>query len=129
MTKLSPSTQAEYRLLNEWSLFYKVSTPFEGMDSTNKDYEFYDKISDNNDTNDNNNKKNIGEKAIATTSKTKNNLGNSKGYFMSVRPPKMNYSTVIIKPSSKGAADRKKETLSDKAKDVEESIKRGLHID
>ncbi|MCC2649481.1 MAG: hypothetical protein K0R16_2287 [Nitrososphaeraceae archaeon] len=103
---------------------------FEGMDISNKDSESYDKISDNNDTNDNNNKRNIGEKAIATTSKTKNNLGDSKGYFMSVRPPKINYSTIIIKPSSKGAAaDRKKETLSDKAKDVEESIKRGLHID
>ena len=99
------------------------------MDSTNKDSGFYDKIRDNNDTNDNNNKKNIGEKAIATTSKTKNNLGYSKGYFMSVRPPKINYSTIIIKPSSKGAAaDRKNETLSDKAKDIEESIKRGLHI-
>jgi hypothetical protein len=55
--------------------------PFQGMDSTNKDYEFYGKIRANNE------------------------------------------------PSSKGAADRKKETLSDKAKDVEESIKRGLHID
>jgi hypothetical protein len=103
--------------------------PFEGMGSTNKDYESYGKIRDNNDTNDNNNKKNIGEKAIETTSKTKNNSGDSKGYFMSARPPKINYSTIIIKPSSKGAADRKKETLSDKAKDVEESIKRGLHID
>src|ERR671919_977184 len=104
--------------------------PFEGMDSTNKDYESYGKIRDNNDTNDNNNKKNIGEKAIETTPKTKNNSGDSKGYFMNVRPPKINYSTIIIKPSSKGAADDgKKEILSDKAKDVEESIKRSLHID
>lgn len=103
--------------------------PFEGMGSTNEDYKSYGKVRDNNDTNENNNKKNIGEKAIATTSKTKNNLEDYKGYFMSVRPPKINYSTIIIKPSSKGAAeDRKKETLSDKAKDVEESIKRGLHI-
>jgi hypothetical protein len=99
------------------------------MSSNNEDYKSYGKIRNNNYTNENNNKKNIEEKAIATTSKTENNSEDSKDYFMSVRPPKINYSTIIIKPSSKGAADRKKETLSDKAKDVEESIKRGLHID
>jgi len=98
------------------------------MGDTNEDYKSRGKIRDNNGTNDNNNN-NTGGKAISTTSKTKNNLEGYKGYFMSVRPPKINYSTIIIKPSSKGTADdRKKETLSDKAKDVEESIKRSLHI-
>ena len=85
--------------------------PFEGMGSTNKDYESYGKIRDNNDTNDNNNKKNIGEKAIETTSKTKNNSGDSKGYFMSARPPKINYSTIIIKPSSKGGSRQEKRNI------------------
>ena len=96
------------------------------MDSTNEDHKSHDKSRDKIGTNDNNN--NIGTKTISTTSKTKNNLEDYKGYFMSVRPPKINYSTIIFKPSSKGTADGKKETLSDKAKDVEESIKRSLHI-
>lgn len=101
------------------------------MDSTNEDNKSYGKITENNDTNDNNNNNNTGKKAISTTSKTKNNLEDNKGYFMRVRPPRINYSTIIIKPSSKegAAADGKKETLSDKAKDVEESIKHSLHID
>jgi hypothetical protein len=106
--------------------------PLEGMGSTNDDPKSHGKMMrDNNGTNNNNN--NTGGKAISTTSKTKNNLEGYKGYFMSVKPPTINYSTIIIKPSSKGGAtttadDGKKETLSDKAKDVEKSIKRGLHI-
>jgi hypothetical protein len=102
------------------------------MGSTNDDPRSHGRMMrDNNGTNDNNN--NSGGKAISTTSKTKNNLEDYKGYFMSVRPPKINYSTIIIKPSSKGAVaatadEGKKETLADKAKDVEESIKRSLHI-
>ena len=101
--------------------------PLKSMGSTNEDYKSYGKMRGNY-TNDGNN--NTGKKVISTRSKTKNNLGDNKGYFMSVRPPKINYSTIIIKPSSKvgAAADGKKETLSDKAKDIEESIKRGLHI-
>jgi hypothetical protein len=102
--------------------------PLKGMDSTNKDYKSDGKMRDKNYSNDNNN--NTGGKAISTTSKTKNNLEDYKDYFMIIRPPKINYSTIIVKPSSKGAADDgKKEILSDKAKDVEESIKRSLHID
>jgi hypothetical protein len=124
--------QQRIKLLNELSLFYKVSMPLEGMgcSSTDEDYKSPSKLRDDNGTNDNNN--NTGGKAISTTSKTKNKLEDYKGYFMNVRPPKINYSTIIIKPSSKGAADdgkKEKETLSDKAKDVEESIKRSLHID
>jgi hypothetical protein len=116
--------------LNELSVFYKVLIPLEGMGSTNEDYKSHGKMRDNNGTNDNN----VGGKAISTTSKAKNNLEGYKGYFMIVKPPKINYSTIIIKPSSKGGAttttadDGKKETLSDKAKDVEESLKRSLHI-
>jgi hypothetical protein len=122
--------QQRIKLLNELSLFYKVSMPLEGMDSsTSEDYKSPSKLRDDNGTNYNN----IGGKAISTTSKTKNKLEDYKGYFMNVRPPKINYSTIIIKPSSKGATTtddekKEKETLSDKAKDVEESIKRSLHI-
>jgi hypothetical protein len=75
------------------------------MDSTNEDYKSHGKIKDSNYTNNNNN--NTGEKTISTTSKTKNNLGDYRGYFMSVRPPKINYSTIIIKPSSSRSSSRR----------------------
>ena len=59
-----------------------------------------------------------------------NNREESKNYFMKVKPPKINYSTIIIKPSSKGGVEEgKKESLSNKAKEVKESIERGLHIE
>ena len=46
-----------------------------------------------------------------------NNPEESKNYFMKVSPPKINYSTIIIKPSSKGGVEEgKKESLSNKAK-------------
>ena len=49
---------------------------------------------------------------------------------MKVNPPKINYSTIIIKPSSKGGVEEgKKESLSNKAKGMKESIERGLHIE
>jgi hypothetical protein len=130
--KVVSGTPADFKLIiKELSLFYKVSMPLEGMGSNNEDYKSHGNVRDNKGTSDNNN--NTGRKAVSTTSKTKNNLEDYKGYFMSVRPPKINYSTIIIKPSSRGAvaatADYgKKETLSDKAKDVEDSIKRSLHI-
>lgn len=68
---------------------------------------------------------------------TKNNLESSTDYIMNVKPPMINYSTIIIKPSSSSSSsskkeeggEGKKETLTRKAKDVEESIKRSLHID
>ena len=57
-----------------------------------------------------------------------NNREESKNYFMIIKPPKINYSTIIIKPSSKGGVEEgKKESLSNKAKEVKESIERGLH--
>ncbi|MDW0316218.1 MAG: hypothetical protein QN716_12675 [Nitrososphaeraceae archaeon] len=42
---------------------------------------------------------------------------------MRIKPPKINYSTIIIKPSSKGGVEEgKKESLSNKAKEMKESI-------
>ena len=59
-----------------------------------------------------------------------NNHEESKNYFMIIKPPKINYSTIIIKPTSKGGVEEgKKESLSNKAKEVKESIERGLHIE
>ena len=59
-----------------------------------------------------------------------NNREESMNYFMKVNPPKISYSTIIIKPSSKGGVEEgKKESLSNKAKGVKESIERGLHIE
>jgi hypothetical protein len=59
-----------------------------------------------------------------------NNHEESKNYFMKINPPKISYSTIIIKPSSKGWVEEgKKESLSNKAKGMKESIERGLHIE
>ena len=59
-----------------------------------------------------------------------NNREESKNYFMRIKPPKINYSIIIIKPSSKGWVEEgKKESLSNKVKEVKESIERGLHIE
>jgi hypothetical protein len=49
---------------------------------------------------------------------------------MRVEPPKVNYSTIIIKPRSKGKAEEaKKDSLSQKAKEIKESVEHSLHID
>ena len=59
-----------------------------------------------------------------------NNREESKNYFMRIKPPKINYSIIIIKPSSKGWVEEgKKESLSNKAKEAKQYIERGLHID
>jgi hypothetical protein len=59
-----------------------------------------------------------------------NNREESKNYFMRIEPPKINYSTIILKPSSKGGVEEgKKESLSNKAKEMKESVERGLHIE
>lgn len=95
--------------------------------SASEDYEQHDKTKNNGLSNGN---KDIGERATATTSVTTDNLDELKNYFMKIKPPKINYSTIIIRPPSKGGVEEgKKETLSEKAKEVEESIKRSLHID
>lgn len=72
-----------------------------------------------------------GRDMVTTTSSSEaNNREESKNYFMRVKPPKINYSTIVIKPPSKGGVEEgKKESLSNKAKVVKESIERGLHID
>ncbi|CAN5378410.1 hypothetical protein BH18THE2_BH18THE2_25260 [soil metagenome] len=70
------------------------------------------------------------DKETITSSSEANNREESENYFMRVKPPKINYSTIIIKPSSKGGVEEgKKESLSNKAKEVKESIERGLHIE
>jgi hypothetical protein len=57
------------------------------------------------------------DKVKTTSSSEVNNREEPKNYFMRVRPPKINYSTIVIKPSSKGGVEeRKKESLSNKAK-------------
>ena len=67
---------------------------------------------------------------ITKSSSEANNREESKNYFMKVSPPKINYSTIIIKPSSKGGVEEgKKESLSNKAKEMKESIERGVHIE
>jgi hypothetical protein len=49
---------------------------------------------------------------------------------MRTKPPKISYSTIIIKPSSKGGVEEgKKESLSNRAKEAKQSIERGLDID
>ena len=58
-----------------------------------------------------------------------NSRGESENYFMRVEPPKINYSTIIIKPRSRGKAEAKKDSLSQKAKEIKESAERSLHID
>jgi hypothetical protein len=65
-----------------------------------------------------------------TSSSESNNREEPKNYFMRTKPPKINYSTIIIKPSSKGGIEEgKKESLSNKAKEAKQYIERGLHID
>ena len=53
-----------------------------------------------------------------------------ESYFMRVEPPKVNYSTIIIKSRTRGKAEEaKKDSLSQKAKEIKESAERSLHID
>ena len=82
------------------------------------------------DVNDDKTTSNGIDKVTTTSSSETKNREESKNYFMRIKPPKINYSTIIIKPSSKGGVEEgKKESLSNKAKGVKESIERGLHIE
>jgi hypothetical protein len=82
------------------------------------------------DGNDDKTTSNGVDKVTTTSSSEVDNREESKNYFLRVRPPKINYSTIVIKPSSKGGVEEaKKEYLSNKAKGVKESIERGLHIE
>ena len=63
------------------------------------------------------------DKVTTTSSSETKNREESKNYFMRIKPPKINYSTIIIKPSTKGGVEEgKKESLSNKAKEMKESI-------
>lgn len=49
---------------------------------------------------------------------------------MKIDPPKIIDATIVVKPPSKGGLEEgKKDLLSKKVKDVEESIKHGLHLE
>jgi hypothetical protein len=63
------------------------------------------------------------DNVTTTSSSETKNREESKNYFMRIKPPKINYSTIIIKPSTKGGVkEGKKESLSNKAKEMKESI-------
>jgi hypothetical protein len=63
------------------------------------------------------------DKVTTTSSSETKNREESKNYFMRIKPPKINYSTIIIKPSTKGGVEEgKKESLSNMAKEMKESI-------
>jgi hypothetical protein len=63
------------------------------------------------------------DNVTTTSSSETKNREESKNYFMRIKPPKINYSTIIIKPSTKGGVEeRKKESLSNKAKEMKEPI-------
>jgi hypothetical protein len=82
------------------------------------------------DVNDDKTTSNGRDKVTTTSSSETKNREESKNYFMRIKPPKINYSTIIIKPSSKGGVEEgKKELLSNKAKEMKESIERGVHIE
>jgi hypothetical protein len=84
------------------------------------------------DVNDDKTTSNSRDKVTTTTtsSSESNNREEPKNYFMRTKPPKINYSTIIMKPSSKGGIEEgKKESLSNKAKEAKQYIERGLHID
>ena len=70
-----------------------------------------------------------GSRQKLPTSSEANSPDESENYFMRVEPPKINYSTIIIKPRSKGKAEAKKESLSQKAKEIKDSVEHSLHID
>ena len=72
---------------------------------------------------------------MTTKSKQQTNNLNGENYFMRIEPPKIIDCTIIVKPLTKGEAEErkieeeKKDSLSKKVKQAEESIKHGLHID
>ena len=75
------------------------------------------------DVNDDKTTSNGIDKVTTTSSSETKNREESKNYFMRIKPPKINYSTIIIKPSTKGGVEEgKKESLSNKAKEMKESI-------
>lgn len=78
---------------------------------------------------DENDEKNNSRQKLPTSSEA-NSPNESENYFMRVEPPKVNYSTIIIKPRFRGKDEEaKKESLSQKAKEIKESVEHSLHID
>lgn len=68
--------------------------------------------------------------SYSDTSKTMSNQNKLEKYFMKIDPPKIIDATIVVKPPSKGGLEEgKKDFLSKKVKDVEESIKHGLHLE
>jgi hypothetical protein len=63
--------------------------------------------------------------------RTMSNQNKPEKYFMKIDPPKIIDATIVVKPppSKGGLEEGKKDLLSKKVKDVEESIKHGLHLD
>ena len=72
---------------------------------------------------------------MTTKSKQQTNNLNGEKYFMRIESPKIIDCTIIVKPLTKGETEErkveeeKKDSLSKKVKEAEESIKHGLHID
>lgn len=68
--------------------------------------------------------------SYSDTTKTMSNQNKPEKYFMKIDPPKIIDATIVVKPPSKGGLEEgKKDSLSKKVKDVEESIKHGLHLE
>ncbi|HEX5892904.1 MAG TPA: hypothetical protein VFY41_08585 [Nitrososphaeraceae archaeon] len=68
--------------------------------------------------------------SYSDTTKTMSNQNKPEKYFMKIDPPKIIDATIVVKPPSKGGLEEgKKDLLSKKVKDVEESIKHGLHLE
>ena len=78
---------------------------------------------------DDNGEKNKSTQRLPTSSEA-NSPNKSENDFMRVEPPKVNYSTIIIKPRFRGKAEEtKKESFSQKAKEIKESVEHSLHMD
>ncbi len=68
--------------------------------------------------------------SYSDTTKVMNDQDKPEKYFMKIDPPKIIDSTIVVKPPSRGGLEEgKKDLLSKKVKDVEESIKHGLHLE
>ena len=68
--------------------------------------------------------------SYSDTTKTMSNQNKPEKYFMKIDPPKIIDATIVVKPPSKGGLEEGiRDLLSKKVKDVEESIKHGLHLE
>ena len=68
--------------------------------------------------------------SYSDTTKIMSNQNKPEKYFMKINPPKIIDATIVVKPPSKGGLEEGiRDLLSKKVKDVEESIKHGLHLE